>query len=150
VDHAYLSLVTSYRAALRGGAAKLVGRGAFGGQHIYWLRLRQSPVPSWRHGHPWPQVSKTAVGIDARTYEPVLLRFGSSHGKLGSYYVLVLVAKAIAYDPADFNNRGSRQARPVPGPRQPAPGYVFGSVNPSSPLSSVVRQEGDLRPLAAS
>ena len=43
-----------------------------------------------------------------------------------------------------------QQARPVPGPRQPAPGYVFGSVNPSSPLSSVVRQEGDLRPLAAS
>jgi hypothetical protein len=114
VTHVYLSLVTSYRAALKNGAAKLVGRGTFRGHHVYWLHLRQPPVPPWRHGHPWPQAANTAVGIDAHTYEPVLLRFRSSHGKLGGYYVPVLVAKAIAYDPADFKSRAPRHARPVP------------------------------------
>jgi len=137
VDHVYLSLVKNYRAALRSGAAKLVGRGTFRGHHVYWLHLRQLPVPSWRHGHPWPQVAKTDIGIDAHTYEPVLLRFGSSHGKAGGYYVPVLVAKAIAYDPVDFKSRGPSHTRSVSG--QPATGFAFGSANPSSPLSTVVR-----------
>jgi hypothetical protein len=136
VVHVYLSLVTSYRAALRSGAAKLVGRGTFNGHHVNWLHLRQPPVPAWRHGQPWPQVANTAVGIDAHTYEPVLLRFRSSHGKRGGYYVPVLVAKAIAYDPADFKSRAPRHARPVP--RRWATGFAFGSSNPSSRLGTVV------------
>ena len=136
VEHVYLSLATSFRAALRSGAAKLVGRGTFGEHHIYWLRLRQPPVPSWRHHHPWPQASETAIGIDAHTYKPVLLRFGSSHGKLGGFYVPVRVAKAIAYDPADFKPRGPRHVRAVP--RRPATGFAFGSANPSAPHSTVV------------
>ena len=136
VTHVYLSLVTSYRAALRSGAAKLVGRGTFRGHHVYWLHLRQPPVPPWRHGQPWPQVANTAVGIDVHTYEPVLLRFRSSHGKRGGYYVPVLVAKAIAYDPADFRSRAPRHAHPVRG--RPASGFAFGSSNPSSHHSTVV------------
>lgn len=31
-----------------------------------------------------------AVGIDRHTYKPVILRFRSSHGKLGGYYLSVL------------------------------------------------------------
>jgi len=132
VTHVYLSLVTNYRAALRSGAAKLVGRGTFNGHHVYWLHLRQTPVPPWRHGQPWPQVANTAVGVDANTYEPVLLRFRSSHGKRGGYYVPVLSAKAIAYDAADFKSQGPR-TRPVP--RRFATGFAFGSSNPSSSLA---------------
>jgi hypothetical protein len=137
VSHVYLSLATSFRAALRSEAAKLVGRGTFGGHHIYWLRLRQPPVPPWRHHQPWPQTAKTVVGIDAHTYKPVLLRFGSSHGKLGGYYVPVLVAKAVPYDPADFKRRGPEHARVVP--QKPATGFAFGSANPSGPHSTLVR-----------
>jgi hypothetical protein len=137
VDHVYLSLVTSYRAALRSGAAKRVGRGTFRGHQIHWLHLRQPPVPSWRHHHPWPQVAKAAVGIDTHTYRPLILRFRSSHGKLGGYYVPVLVAKAIRYDPADFKRRGPNHPRAVP--VQPDTGFAFGSTNPSAPRSTVVR-----------
>lgn len=137
VDHVYLSLATSYRAALRSGAAKLVGRGTFRGHHIYWLHLRQPPVPAWRHHHPWPQAAGDDVGIDAHTYRPVIIRFRSSHGKSGGYYVPVLVAEAIAYDPADFKRRGPKHPRAAP--TQPATGFAFGSTNPSSPPSTVVR-----------
>ncbi len=137
VDHVYLSLVTSYRAALRSGAAKLVGRGTFGGHHIYWLHLRQPPVPAWRHHHPWPQVAGDDVGVDPDTYKPIVLRFRSSREKSGGYYVPVLVAKAIAYDPADFKRRGPKHPRAVP--TQPATGFAFGSTNPSRHPDTVVR-----------
>jgi hypothetical protein len=112
VDHVYLSLVSSYRAALQSGAATLVGRGTFRGHHVYWLHLRQPTVPPWRHGHAWPQVSNTAVGVDAHTFKPVILRFRSSRGKSGGYYGRVVRAKAIAYNPADFKSHGPRHPRP--------------------------------------
>lgn len=114
VDHVYLSLVSNYRAALKSGAATLVGRGTFGGHDVYWLHLRQPPVPPWRHGHAWPQVSKTAVGVDAHTLRPVILRFRSSRGTSGGYYGRVVRAKAIAYDAGDFKTHGPRHARPPP------------------------------------
>jgi hypothetical protein len=137
VEHVYLSLVTSYRAALKSGAAKRVGHGTFRGHQISWLHLRQPPVPSWRHHHPWPQVANAAVGIDTHSYRPVILRFRSSHGKLGGYYVPVLVAEAIPYKPADFKRRGLKYPRAVP--TQPATGFAFGSTNPSAPRSTIVR-----------
>ncbi len=137
VDHVYLSLTTSFRAALQSGAATLVGRGTFGGHDIEWLGLRQLPVPSWRHGHPWPQVAMTDVGVDAHTFKPVVLRFRSSHGTQGGYYARVREAQAIGYDPADFKRSG--QARPRAVPRQPASGFAFGSTNHSIPGGTVVR-----------
>jgi hypothetical protein len=136
VDHVYLSLVSNYRTALKSGAATLVGRGTFKGHHVYWLHLRQPPVPPWRHGHAWPQVSKTAVGVDAHTFRPVILRFRSSRGKSGGYYGRVVRAKAIAYDPADFKNHGPRQPRPPA--QQPATGFGFGSADPLSRPNIVV------------
>lgn len=128
VDHVYLSLVSNYRAALKSGAATLVGRGTFRGHHVYWLHLRQPPVPPWRHGHPWPQVAKTAIGVDAHTFKPVILRFRSSRGKSGGYYARVVRVKAIAYDPADFKSHGPQHPRPSA--RQPATGFAFGSADP--------------------
>jgi len=136
VDHVYLSLVSNYRTALKSGAAKLVGRGTFRGHHVSWLHLRQPPVPPWRHGHPWPQVSKTAIGVDALTFKPVILRFRSSRGTSGGYYGRVLATKAIAYHAADFTSRGPKHPAV---PRQPATGFAFGSANPSSPRGNVVR-----------
>jgi hypothetical protein len=136
VDHVYLSLVSRYRAALKSGAAKLVGRGTFRGHHVYWLHLRQPPVPPWRHSHPWPQVSKTDVGVDAHTFKPVILRFRNSRGTSGGYYGRVVVAKAIVYDPADFKSRGPKHPAV---PTQPATGFAFGLANPSSPRGASVR-----------
>ena len=37
VNKFYVGLATGYRAALRSGTAKLVGRGTFNGHHVYWL-----------------------------------------------------------------------------------------------------------------
>jgi hypothetical protein len=113
VDHVYVSLATNFRAALRRGTATLVGRGSFGGRDIDWLGLRQLPVPSWRHGQPWPQAAED-VGVDAHTVKPVALRFRSRHGTRGGYYGLVVSAKAIAYRPltssaADRRTRASYQ-----------------------------------------
>ena len=136
VDHVYLSLVSNYSAALKSGAARVVGRGTFRGHHVYWLHLRQPPVPAWRHGHPWPQVAKTAVGVDAHTYKPVILRFRSSRGTSGGYYGRVVRAKAIAYDPADFKSHGPRHPRPPA--QQPAAGFAFGTAKPLARSNTLV------------
>jgi hypothetical protein len=127
VDHVYLSLAGSYRAALRNGTAKRVGRGTFNGHHLYWLQLKQIHLPSWRHNHPWPEAAED-VGVDSHTYNPVILRFRSSHGTSGGYYGVVVAAKAIVYDPADFKRHGPRHPRPPA--QQPATGFAFGSANP--------------------
>jgi hypothetical protein len=70
---------------------------------------------------------------DERGYKPILLR-----GLSGKRYVYtrILHAKALAYHAAEFKGRGPRQipAAPV----HLAPGYAFGSTNPSALQSAVV------------
>ena len=135
VDHVYLSLAGNYRAALRNGTAKRVGRGTFSGHQLYWLQLRQMHLPSWRHNQPWPEAAED-VGVDLHTYKPIILRFRNSHGTSGGYYGAVLAAKAIAYDPADFKRHGPRHLRPPA--QQPATGFAFGSADPLARPSTVV------------
>jgi hypothetical protein len=132
VEHVYLGLATSYRAALRNGTDKLVGRGSFNGHRLVWLHWLQPKQHSY-----WE--ASEDVGVDANTFKPLILRFRSSREKSGGYYVPVLVAKAIAYRPADFKRHGpSHPPRPVPGQTIPG-GFAFGSTNPSNPPSTVVR-----------
>ena len=131
VEHVYLSLVTSYRAALRNGTDKLVGRGTFNGHHVLWLHWLQPKQHTY-----WEAAED--VGVDAHTFKPLILRFRSPHGTSGGYYAPILVAKAIAYRPADFKRHGPRHARPPSGRTVPG-GFAFGSANPSISPSTVVR-----------
>src|SRR4051794_3479525 len=132
VTNLYVRVATGLRAAQKTGKAELVGRGTFNAHRIYWLRVRQTALPSWRHHHPWPQASE-AIGVDARSYKPVLLRFPS--GKRYSY-IRILAADAIPYHPADFKRRGPRQIPPYHG--KLAPGYAFGSTSPYAARTTIV------------
>jgi hypothetical protein len=133
VTNFYVTVAMGLRTALRAGKAELVGRGTFNGHRIDWLRVRQTALPSWRHGQPWWQASE-AVGVDAQTYKPILIRWpGGKH----SSYTRILAADAIAYDPADFKRRGPKHPR-LSG-QQMASGFAFGSASPSAPTSTVVR-----------
>jgi hypothetical protein len=101
--HFFVALATG----LKSSSAKLVGRGTFDGRPIYWLRLGFSEV-----------------GVDAHTYKPILFRSRSGKRYL---YERILVAKAIGYDPSDFERRGPKQMPAFPG--QLAAGYAFGSTD---------------------
>jgi hypothetical protein len=113
----YVALATGYREALKSGAAKLVGRDTFGGHEIDWL---SGGVPG-------------EVGIDAHTYKPVLQRYRRGKRYL---YTRILLAKAVAYSPADFKRRGPKD-RAVD-TRRFAFGYAFGSTNPSAAPGTLV------------
>src|SRR5262249_31123233 len=102
------------------------------GHHLYWLHWLQPKQHSY-----WE--ASEDVGVDVHTFKPLILRFRSPHGNSGGYYAPVLAAKAIAYHPADFRRHGPRHP-PRPVPRQTVPGgFAFGSTNPSTPPSTVVR-----------
>jgi hypothetical protein len=133
VTNLYDTLATGLRAALMAGKAELVGHGRFDGRHILWLQVRQTTLPSWRHGQPWPQATE-AVGVDPRTYRPILLRFAS--GKHYSY-TRVLAADTIPYNPADYRRRGPEHAQV--GPKRLASGFAFGSPGNFGPGTAVVR-----------
>lgn len=134
VTNFYKTLATGMRAALKAGKAERVGRGTFNGHRIDWLEVRQTALPSWRHGKPWWQASE-AVGVDASTYKPILIRWpGGKHYS----YTRILAADAIAYDPANFKHRGPEHPR-LTG-QQMASGFAFGSSNPSAPTSRVIRE----------
>ena len=128
VDRFYADLAINYRAALRSGRVKLVGRGTFDGHHVEWLRVTPGRDDRW-----YVLRELGEVGVDARTYKPILLR-----GLSGKRYVYtrILLAEAIAYRPAEFKASGPRQIPAVP--VQFAPGYAFGSTNHSAPHSTVV------------
>jgi hypothetical protein len=129
VDRFYAALPTDYRAGLRSGSVKLVGRGTFEGRRVYWLRV----LP--RRDRRWYVLRELGeVGVDAHTYKPILLR--SLSGKR-YVYTRILLAKGIAYNAADFKAHGPRQIPAVP-PYRLAPGYAFGSADPSSPHKTVV------------
>lgn len=138
VEHIYRSLSGNYPAALKNGADKVVGRGTFNGHRLYWLQLRQTKLPAWRNHHPWPQAAAN-VGVDARTYKPIILRFGSSRGRSGGFYVPVLTAEAIPYDPTDFKSRGPYPRPGSPQTHQPATGFAFGSADLSARAGATVR-----------
>jgi hypothetical protein len=129
VDRFYVALATDYRAALRSGRVKLVGRGTFDGHHVVWLHVLPRRDRRW-----YVLRGLGEVGVDAHTYKPILLR-----GLSGKRYVYtrILLAKAIAYSAAEFKAHGPRQI-PAVRPYRLAPGYAFGSTNPSSPRSTVV------------
>jgi hypothetical protein len=129
VDRFFIGLATDdYREALKNGMVKRVGRGTFEGHHVDWLRV----VP--RRDDRWYGLRGEEVGIDSQTFKPLLIRFAS--GKHYSY-TRILLAQAIAYNPADFKRRGGpRQLPPYRG--QLAPGYAFGSTDSSAAQTTVV------------
>ena len=129
VDSFYASLVTDYRAALRSGRVELVGRGTFDGRRVDWLRV---VPPRDRRWYVLRELGE--VGVDARTYEPVLLR---GHSGKRYVYTRILSARAIAYDAGDFESHGPRQRPPFPG--RLAPGFGFGSTDASALHGSAVR-----------
>lgn len=130
VDNFYAAYGTDFRNALASGKVKLVGRGTFEGHHIDWL----SVVPR-RDQRYYVLRALGGIGVDAHTYKPVLMRM---HSGKRYVYTRILLAEAIPYNAADFKAHGPRQipARP---PYKLAPGYAFGSTNPSTPRSTVVR-----------
>jgi len=130
VDAFYAALGTDYRAALRSGRVKLVGRGTFDGHRIDWLAVTP------RRDQRWYVLRELGdVGIDARTFKPVLLRGPGDH----YFYTRILEASAIAYHASDFKAHGPTQRpRPV-SPLRLASGFAFGSASRSAPHSTVVR-----------
>lgn len=128
VDRFYAALTTDFRAALGNGSVELVGRGTFDGHRVDWLRVVPPRDTRW-----FVLRELGEVGVDAQTFEPILLR-----GPSGKRYVYtrILLAQAIAYHAADFRAHGPRQVPAFPG--QLAPGYAFGSTGPSAPRSTVV------------
>ena len=133
VSNLYVTVATGLRAALEAGKADLVGHGSFDGHRILWLQVRQTTLPAWRHGQPWPQATE-AVGVDARTYKPIFLRFAG--GKHYSY-TRILAADSVPYNAGDFERRGPKHVQV--GPRTMAAGYAFGSTNGSGSATTVVR-----------
>lgn len=124
-DPAFTALWTGYRAALQNGTAKLAGRGTVEGRAVYWLRFKPTPQTT-----PLPPPT-TEVAVDARTYKPVLYRT-LANGR--QFDQRILVAKAIPYDPADFERRGpSLYGNSVES------GTSTGPTNSSTPPTTVVR-----------
>jgi len=130
VDRFYAALVSDFRAALRRGAVTLVGRGTFQGHNVDWLRVVPPRDQRW---YVLREIGE--VGVDPHSYKPILLRSLSGERYV---YTRIRVAKAIAYNSADFKR--SAAPRQIPAFRgQLAPGYAFGSTNPSATHSTVVR-----------
>jgi hypothetical protein len=90
---AFGALWTGYRAALQGGTATLAGSGHVFGHRVYWLRFEQAG----------PDQPRVDVAVDARTYKPVLERTFFNGRHLDER---ILVAKTVAYSPAEFKRRG--------------------------------------------
>jgi hypothetical protein len=142
VTHFYTTVAIGLRPALKRGIAHVVGRGTFDGHHLDWLQVRQTSLPPWRHNHPWPQATE-AVGVDARTFKPLLIRFAS--GKRYEY-TRIHRAETMPCNPADFKRRGPKHIRLGGGGCsasrhvcEPASGYAAGSAATSAPRSTVVR-----------
>jgi hypothetical protein len=129
VDRFYAMLATNFRAALRSGRFQLVGRGTFAGRHVDWINV----LP--RQDQHWYGLRRLEAGIDARTYRPILLR--NQAGKRLDYE-RILLAKAIAYDAADFEAHGPKGPTAVP--RQLPTGFAFGSPDSSGSQGNVVRE----------
>ncbi|HJQ74400.1 MAG TPA: hypothetical protein VJ814_05910 [Gaiellaceae bacterium] len=130
VNRFYAELSTDFRMALMSGTVKLVGRGTFEGHRVDWLS-----VLARRDRHWFVLRELGEVGVDARTYKPILLRGPSGKRWV---YTRIFLARSIAYDPGDFKRVGKpRQLPAVPG--QLSPGYAFGSPSPSASHSTVVR-----------
>jgi len=130
VDRFYLSLAANYRGALESGRVKRVAGGTFEGHRLDWLQVVSRRDQRW-----YALRVDGQVGVDAHTYKPVLLR-----GRTGKHYsyTRILLAKAIAYNPADFKRGGPRQIPPYRG--KLSPGYAFGSTSPATLHSIVIHQ----------
>ena len=122
---AFVALWTGYRAALKNGTAKLVGRGVVRGRPVYWLRFEPAPESA---SVPHPPV--TQVAVDVHTYKPVLFR---THSNGRHFDVRILLAKAIPYRPAEFKRRGPKLFGSVGGGGSSSGGSSSGA----SGLSSV-------------
>jgi hypothetical protein len=128
VDGFYAGLATDFRAALKSGRVQLVGRGTFDGRHVDWLRV----VP--RQDRHWFVLRELGeVGIDAQTYKPILIR---GHSGKHFFYERILLARAIAYNAADFETHGPRNPS---APRvRPATGFASGSAAAAGSHSTAV------------
>jgi hypothetical protein len=118
----FLALWTGYRAALQNGTARLAGRGLVAGRHVYWLRFASNGQDA----------ATMEVAVDAHTYKPVVFRVSANGVHIDQR---ILVAKAIAYDPADFRRRGHNLSG---GSGSVSMGTSTGPVNPYAPPTTVV------------
>jgi hypothetical protein len=108
LDPALAGFVDRYRGALASGDATQTGTGQVDGRDVVWLRI-----------------GREDVGIDASSYEPVLVRNGDD-----SFRVTEIGTQA--YDPSLF-------ARPVVGPAKPSIGSVVGkeTVSPAQAVETL-------------
>jgi hypothetical protein len=120
---AFAALWTGYRAALENGTATLAGSGHVFGHRVYWLRFGQTA----------PGQPRVDVAVDAHTYKPVLERTFFNGRHLDQR---ILVAKTVAYSPAEFKRRGPA---PFTGGSSSG-GTSTGTVNPSAPPPTAVHK----------
>jgi hypothetical protein len=86
-----------YRDALKAGKAREDGSGEWRGRHVYWLEILDSPAPG-----------KMRVGIDKKTYNPVVLSYVEPESGDVGYEMGVLALEYVSRNEANFG-------RPVPG-----------------------------------
>ena len=89
LDPALTAFVSRYRAALKNGHAREVGRGTFDGRNVVWLRFDY-------------RLFGERVGIDARTYRPVVIEPLGPSGKPVAPAWRIAVIETGPYRPSDF------------------------------------------------
>ena len=89
LDPALTAFVSRYRRALRSGQAREGGRGTYAGRRVIWLRFAYRPFGE-------------RVGIDARTYRPVVIEPLDRIGKPVAPFWTVSRIGTGAYRPQDF------------------------------------------------
>jgi hypothetical protein len=95
LDPALTAFVSRYREALKSGQAREVGRGAFDGRSVIWLRFAYG-------------LFGERVGIDARTYRPVVIEPLGARGRPVEPTWRVTEIGTGPYRPSDF-----RAGKPV-------------------------------------
>jgi hypothetical protein len=128
IDPALAGFLDGYRAALASGAARQVGEGTLGGEHVYWLELR---IPDRYHAKSDPPRDwRERVAVASDTYRPLLVR-PIANGETGADYEVVEIG-TLPRAEADFSK----------------PELV--KVNPEQPTSTDFRVTGELELAQAS
>ena len=105
-----------YRDALKTGKAREDGSGEWRGRPVYWLEILDSPAPG-----------KMRVGVDRKTYNPVVLSYLDQESGDVGFEMGVLALEYVSRDEANFG-------RPVPGGGGLMSGGG-GSISPGGSLS---------------
>jgi hypothetical protein len=98
----YKALLDRYRADLRSGKARVVGRGSVNGRAVLWIRLRGQWLPDVDDGH--YHLFAQEVAVDRDTFEPVYSRFtrDGRQGPVGSG-LLFLKLETLPAGQGDFD-----------------------------------------------